>query len=124
MRRRTVLGAAIGAAASLASTVTLAQATDGKPADGRPALTLKQTSIAPIGAAMAVGDIPQLTSALNAGLDAGLTVAEVKEVLVNVGLTAEQLLAVVDTLALRGQADAARRLRAAVDLAAPTTAPK
>ena len=247
MRRRTVLGAAIGAAASLASTLTWAQASDDKTAGGQHTLTRKQASIAPIGAAMAVGDMPQLSAALNAGLDAGLTVAEAKEVLVqlyayagfprslnalgelmkvldarkqlglkdaagaapgpvptgqallalgtanqtkllgapakgplfefapaideylkthlfgdifgrdnlgwqsrelatlgalsamtgvesqlqsharismNVGLTVEQLRTVVDTLALRGQAEAARRLRTAVELAAPTTAAK
>jgi alkylhydroperoxidase/carboxymuconolactone decarboxylase family protein YurZ len=46
------------------------------------ALSRTQQAIAPIAAATAVGDIPQLNSALNQGLDAGLTVSEAKEVLV------------------------------------------
>ena len=45
-------------------------------------LSTKQQSIAPIGAAMAVGDMVRLDAALNRGLDAGLTVSEVKEILV------------------------------------------
>jgi len=46
------------------------------------ALSRKQQSIAPIAAAMAVGDIARLDTALNRGLDAGLTVSDVKEILV------------------------------------------
>jgi alkylhydroperoxidase/carboxymuconolactone decarboxylase family protein YurZ len=46
------------------------------------ALTQKQQSIAPIAAAMAIGDLPRLNIALNQGLDAGLTVSDTKEILV------------------------------------------
>jgi alkylhydroperoxidase/carboxymuconolactone decarboxylase family protein YurZ len=46
------------------------------------ALSTKQQAIAPIAAATAVGDMPRLTAALNAGLDAGLTVSDAKEILV------------------------------------------
>lgn len=46
------------------------------------ALSAKQQTIAPIGAAMAVGDMPRLRDALNRGLDAGLTISESKEILV------------------------------------------
>ena len=46
------------------------------------ALSRKQQSIAPIAAAMAVGDMARLDAALNRGLDAGLAVSEVKEILV------------------------------------------
>ena len=46
------------------------------------ALSSKQQSIAPIAAAMALGDMSQLDVALNRGLDAGLTVSEAKEILV------------------------------------------
>jgi 4-carboxymuconolactone decarboxylase len=46
------------------------------------ALSRRQQAIAPIAAATAVGDIPQLNAALNQGLDAGLTVSDTKEVLV------------------------------------------
>ncbi|GAB3015984.1 carboxymuconolactone decarboxylase family protein [Spirosoma pulveris] len=47
-----------------------------------PQLTQSQQAIVTISAFMAQGKIPQLTKALNAGLDAGLTISEVKEVLV------------------------------------------
>jgi alkylhydroperoxidase/carboxymuconolactone decarboxylase family protein YurZ len=46
------------------------------------ALSRKQLSIAPIGAAMALGDMTQLTAALNEGLDAGLTITDATEILV------------------------------------------
>jgi 4-carboxymuconolactone decarboxylase len=45
-------------------------------------LSRKQQAIAPIGAALAQGDMPQLTAALNEGLDAGLSVNDAKEILV------------------------------------------
>lgn len=45
-------------------------------------LTARQRAIVPIGGLMAVGDIPRLKLALGQGLDAGLSVAEIKEVLV------------------------------------------
>ena len=46
------------------------------------ALSRKQEGIVPIAAAMALGDMSQLDEALNRGLDAGLTVSEVREILV------------------------------------------
>jgi 4-carboxymuconolactone decarboxylase len=46
------------------------------------ALTQKQQSIAPIAAATAIGDLPRLNAALNQGLDAGLTISDAKEILV------------------------------------------
>lgn len=45
-------------------------------------LTARQQAIAPIGASMAIGDMPRLHDALNRGLDAGLTISESKEILV------------------------------------------
>ena len=45
-------------------------------------LTLKQLAIAPIAANAAIGDMPRLHDALNRGLDAGLSISETKEVLV------------------------------------------
>jgi 4-carboxymuconolactone decarboxylase len=45
-------------------------------------LSLKQQAIAPIAAATALGDIPRLNQALNQGLDAGLTLSETREILV------------------------------------------
>jgi 4-carboxymuconolactone decarboxylase len=50
-------------------------------ATAQQALSPRQQAIAPIAASMAVGDMPQLNAALNQGLDAGLTVSEVKEIL-------------------------------------------
>lgn len=74
----------------LAATVlATSSAATAQPANPAPAaasvqqtLSARQQSIAPIAAAMATGDMPQLTSALDQGLDAGLTVSEVKEILV------------------------------------------
>lgn len=45
-------------------------------------LTARQAAIIPIGAFTANGDTAQLTRALKAGLEAGLTVNEIKEILV------------------------------------------
>ncbi|MBF4557846.1 carboxymuconolactone decarboxylase family protein [Pseudomonas sp. p50] len=45
-------------------------------------LTAKQLAVAPVGASMASGDMPRLREALNRGLDAGLTISECKEILV------------------------------------------
>lgn len=45
-------------------------------------LSVRQQAIVPIAAFGAAGDMPRLDAALNQGLDAGLTVNEVKEVLV------------------------------------------
>lgn len=45
-------------------------------------LTARQQAIVPIAAHAAAGDIPALNTALNQGLDAGLTVSDAKEILV------------------------------------------
>jgi 4-carboxymuconolactone decarboxylase len=46
------------------------------------ALSSKQQAVAPIGAATAAGDMPHLKAALTKGLDAGMTVSDAKEILV------------------------------------------
>jgi 4-carboxymuconolactone decarboxylase len=46
------------------------------------ALSAKQHSIIPIAAFTAIGDLDKLKPALHAGLEAGLTVNEIKEILV------------------------------------------
>lgn len=46
------------------------------------ALTSRQQAIGPIAAATAVGDMAQLNAALARGLDAGLTISDAKEILV------------------------------------------
>lgn len=50
--------------------------------DSGPALSGPQQAIGPIAAATAVGDMAQLSAALGRGLDAGLSVSDAKEVLV------------------------------------------
>jgi 4-carboxymuconolactone decarboxylase len=50
--------------------------------DAHQALSAKQHSIIPIAAFTANGDLEKLRTALHAGLDAGLTVNEIKEILV------------------------------------------
>ncbi|RYF35734.1 MAG: carboxymuconolactone decarboxylase, partial [Comamonadaceae bacterium] len=78
-------------------------------------LSRSQQAIAPIAAATAVGDIPQLQTALNRGLDAGLTVSDAKEVLVQLYAYAGfprslnalgELMKVVDARKQRGVHDA------------------
>lgn len=82
------------------------------------ALSQKQQAIAPIAAATAVGDMPRLTQALNQGLDAGLTLSETKEILVQMyaytgfprSLNAlGELMKVVDARKQRGVQDAPGR---------------
>ena len=52
------------------------------PRSGDPALTAPQRAIGPVAAATATGDMARLGAALERALDAGLTVSEIKEVLV------------------------------------------
>jgi 4-carboxymuconolactone decarboxylase len=82
------------------------------------ALTLRQQAIAPIAAATAIGDIPRLNLALNQGLDAGLTLSETKEILVQMYAYAGfprslnalgEMMKVVDARSQRGVQDAAGR---------------
>lgn len=82
------------------------------------ALSRKQQSIVPIAAAMALGDMPQLDAALHRGLDAGLTVSDAKEILIQLyaytgfprSLNAlGQLMKVLDARKQRGINDPAGR---------------
>jgi len=70
---------ALGLAPPFASAAAAAENTT---ASSGQALSAKQQSIVPIAAEVAVGNIPQLNAALNHGLDAGLSVAEIKEILI------------------------------------------
>jgi 4-carboxymuconolactone decarboxylase len=81
-------------------------------------LSVKQQSIVPIAAFAAAGDMSRLNAALNSGLDAGLAVSEVKEVLVQVYAYAGfprslnalgELMKVVDARQQRGVQDAPGR---------------
>jgi 4-carboxymuconolactone decarboxylase len=83
-----------------------------------PALAQKQQAIAPIGAAMAVGDLTRLNAALNQGLDAGLTVSDAREILVQLYAYAgfprslnalAELMKVLDVRRQRGIRDAPGR---------------
>lgn len=78
-RRSFVMATALGLAAALSS-----PAIGQEPATMTNAkeLSAKQQAIAPITAAAAVGDLPRLNTALVQGLDAGLTISETKEILV------------------------------------------
>ncbi len=82
------------------------------------ALTDTQQAIAPIAAATAVGDLPRLDTALERGLDAGLTIGGAKEVLVQLYAYAGfprslnalgELMKVVDARRRRGVDDPAGR---------------
>jgi 4-carboxymuconolactone decarboxylase len=64
---------------SVFSIATISEAQD---MDKNQALSAKQQSIIPIAAFTANGDLQKLKSALHEGLDAGLTVNEIKEILV------------------------------------------
>jgi 4-carboxymuconolactone decarboxylase len=63
--------------------LTLAIDSEGNTMEKHHALDQRQQSIIPIAAFTAEGDIKRLNPALNQGLDAGLTVNEIKEVLVH-----------------------------------------
>jgi 4-carboxymuconolactone decarboxylase len=82
------------------------------------ALSSKQQAIAPIAAATAVGDMPQLNAALHQGLDAGLSISDAKEILVQLYAYAGfprslnalgELMKVVDARKQRGIQDAPGR---------------
>jgi alkylhydroperoxidase/carboxymuconolactone decarboxylase family protein YurZ len=87
------------------------------------ALSAKQQSIVPIAAATASGDMPQLHRALDRGLDVGLTVSEVKEILVQLYAYAGfprslnalgELMKILDARKQRGVRDSAGREPTAV----------
>ena len=87
--RRSLLGlaAATGMGAAMAQPAGPGTGTGtGTGGAGQPpaaaALTAKQLAIGPIAATMAVGEMAALHTALQRGLDAGLTVEETKEILV------------------------------------------
>src|SRR4051812_43131572 len=81
IHRRSILGAmAFGTAVWSETAHSQAGGSDGTSAQS--SLTRKQLAIAPIGAGVALGDMPALATALHEGLDAGLAISEVKEILV------------------------------------------
>ena len=115
-----IAAAAAMVAASVPNSATAQPSTSGSRAGSGSELTLspKQQAIAPISAATAMGDIPRLNQALNEGLDAGLTLSETKEILVQMyaytgfprSLNAlGELMKVVDARKQRGVQDAPGR---------------
>lgn len=89
-----------------------AQVTDTEP------LSAKQQAVPVIAAFAATGDLPRLSASLNAGLDAGLSIAECKEILVQLYAYAGfprslnalgELMTVVEARKQRGIADAPGR---------------
>lgn len=113
--KATLAGATLLAAAVMGS--ASAQPSAGAAQDTR-TLSAKQQAIAPISAATALGDIPRLNQALNQGLDAGLTLSETQEILVQMyaytgfprSLNAlGELMKVVDARQQRGVQDAPGR---------------
>jgi len=99
--------------------ISQTQANQGQTTMGsQQALSQKQQAIAPIAAAVAIGEVAQLNAALNQGLDAGLTVSDTKEILVQLyaytgfprSLNAlGELMKVVDARKQRGVQDAPGR---------------
>jgi 4-carboxymuconolactone decarboxylase len=81
VHRRSILGA-MAFATSVWSEAAHSQSGGGDGTAAAPPLTRKQLAIAPIGAGVAAGDLPALAKALHEGLDAGLAISDVKEILV------------------------------------------
>lgn len=77
-----VAAAAMVAASALSPAAAQTSTGDAQAAKTGQFLSPKQQAIAPIAAAAALGDMPKLNQALNQGLDAGLTLSETKEILV------------------------------------------
>lgn len=119
IQRRTIVTAAIAFAASVAHPVAFAQTTqESETMSANSPLSRKHQAITPIGAAVAMGDMPQLAAALNEGLDAGLTVSDAKEILVQLYAYAGfprslnalgELMKVLDARKQRGVQDAPGR---------------
>lgn len=121
-RKRAALAllAAIGLAGVLGEPAVAAAATTLSPATMATSevLSAKQRSIAPIGATMASGDLTGLNAALNKGLDAGLTISDAREILVQLYAYAGfprslnalgELMKVLDVRKQRGVQDAPGR---------------
>ncbi|HYF43183.1 MAG TPA: carboxymuconolactone decarboxylase family protein [Ramlibacter sp.] len=116
-RRAAIVALAAGAA--LAGSPAAAQGgSPVSPGAATSSLTARQQAIAPIGAAMAIGDLPRLNAALNQGLDAGLSVSDAKEILVQLYAYAGfprslnalgELMKVLDARKQRGVQDAPGR---------------
>lgn len=112
------MAVAAGTSLCLAQSVPAAALEGHTKMDSEQTLTAKQQAIAPIAAFAATGDMARLDNALNQGLDAGLSVSEVKEMLVQLYAYAGfprslnalgQLMKVIDARRHRGIEDAPGR---------------
>jgi 4-carboxymuconolactone decarboxylase len=82
-RRFFTAGSILAVATVLCSfTVPAAQNPERTTVNTEQVLSKKQKTIAPIAAATATGNMPKLNAALNDGLDAGLSVSDAKEIIV------------------------------------------
>lgn len=87
-RRRLMAAAALAGVAGVALTTGCATAQNPEPplmtmpTPPADSLSPAQRAVVPVAAFAAAGDIPKLNSALNQGLDAGLTISDAREVLV------------------------------------------
>lgn len=84
LTRRAFVAAASAVAATLSDPALSTTSQDLTTMATAKALSPQQQAIAPITAAAAVGDMPRLNAALTQGLDAGLTISDTKEILVQV----------------------------------------
>jgi 4-carboxymuconolactone decarboxylase len=124
VERRQWMALCVGAAAGLTLTSGCASAPRAHSFPGIPdapasdTLSATQRAIVPIAAWAAAGDIPRLNLALNQGLDAGLTISDAREVLVQLYAYAgfprslnalTELMSVVNTRRQRGVQDAPGR---------------
>ncbi|HEN8726698.1 TPA: carboxymuconolactone decarboxylase family protein [Pseudomonas putida] len=108
----------VGAMFSVTTQAAEASQTMASPSASAASLSRQQQTIPLIAAFMATSDIPNLNTALNQGLDAGLTISETREILVQLyayvgfprSLNAlNELMAVVQTRKQRGIEDAPGR---------------
>ena len=116
----TLMALCLGVGAMFSATTEAAEAsqTMASPSASAASLSRQQQTIPLIAAFMATSDIPNLNTALNQGLDAGLTISETREILVQLyayvgfprSLNAlNELMAVVQTRKQRGIEDAPGR---------------
>lgn len=118
--RRTFLLTAVGGTLFLgdAAADAMSQYPGQSTMNAEQTLSSKQQAIAPVAAAMALGDLPQLNAALHRGLGAGLTISDTKEILVQLYAYAgfprslnalSELMKVLDARRQRGIQDAPGR---------------
>ena len=111
-----VVGLALGLISAMGHSTTAAQTLPAAPRESAAeTLSARQQAIVPIAAFGAAGDMAGLNTALNQGLDAGLTVNDAKEVLIQLHAYAgfprslnalNELMKVVETRKQRGVEDA------------------